>query len=252
MARIRTIKPEMAQDEDLATVSIEAQLLAVRLLNQADDEGYFNANPALIKASCFPLVDSVNIPVALRELSDIGYLVVYDAIDGKRYGHLPTFTKHQVINKKTPSKYKELVILPDDYGSPPVVLPTGKEGKGTGKGKENILGPSGDGPVEDEDFERLWSKRPRRAGNDPKRDAQRCFNARRKEGDTVQDMEDGLERYSRFCEATGKINTEKVMQLRTFFGPAKPYEQPWTLPKRSSTLSDRNRGVIDSALGGSS
>ena len=71
MARIRTVKPEMAQDEDLASCSIEAQLLAIRLLNFADDEGFFKAHPALIKAACFPLIDYLNIPVMLRELSSI-------------------------------------------------------------------------------------------------------------------------------------------------------------------------------------
>lgn len=139
MARIRTVKPEMAQDEDLATVSIEAQLLAVRLLNQSDDEGYFNANPLLIKASCFPLIDSVNVPVVLRELSEIGYFKTFDGKDGKKYGFLPTFTKHQVINKPRPSKIKDLVALPEDYGSDTVDLPSGKEGKGKERKGETPL-----------------------------------------------------------------------------------------------------------------
>ncbi|HBS0572930.1 TPA: DnaT-like ssDNA-binding domain-containing protein, partial [Klebsiella pneumoniae] len=48
MARIRTIKPEFWTDEDMAEVSEPACLLAIGLLNYADDEGYFNANPKLI------------------------------------------------------------------------------------------------------------------------------------------------------------------------------------------------------------
>ncbi|STW12989.1 primosomal protein I [Klebsiella pneumoniae subsp. rhinoscleromatis] len=55
MARIRTIKPEFWTDEDMAEVSEPACLLAIGLLNYADDEGYFNANPKLIKAAVFPI-----------------------------------------------------------------------------------------------------------------------------------------------------------------------------------------------------
>ena len=51
MARIRTIKPEFWQDEDLATLSEPALILAAGLLNHADDEGYFRAHPGLIKAA---------------------------------------------------------------------------------------------------------------------------------------------------------------------------------------------------------
>ena len=131
MARIRTVKPEMAQDEDLASVSIEAQLLAIRILNHSDDEGYFKANPALIKANCFPLVDSVNIPGMLRELSEIGYLrLCASSTDGKQYGQVCKFTEHQRVNKPTPSKIKGLAQFTEAYRNAPVVLPAGKERKG--------------------------------------------------------------------------------------------------------------------------
>ncbi len=43
MPRIRTIKPEFWSDEKLATVSEATLLVAIGLLNLADDEGYFNA-----------------------------------------------------------------------------------------------------------------------------------------------------------------------------------------------------------------
>ena len=50
--------------------------------------------------------------------------------DGKTYGKVANFEKHQVINKKTLSKIKVLCELRQDYQSPTVVLPTGKERKG--------------------------------------------------------------------------------------------------------------------------
>ena len=137
MARIRTIKPEFWRDELLAGISPEAALLAIGLLNHCDDEGYFNANPKLVESDVFPLRTlSSTTTVLLQELSGIGYIEVFSGSDGKTYGKVANFEKHQVINKKTSSKIKDLCGLPEDYSSNPVELPTGKERKGSGKEME--------------------------------------------------------------------------------------------------------------------
>lgn len=100
MARIRTIKPEFWTDEDMSEVSEAACLLAIGLLNYADDEGYFNANPKLIKAAIFPIREqSGSIPVLMRELYSVGYISLFSGHDGKIYGLVNNFAKHQVINK---------------------------------------------------------------------------------------------------------------------------------------------------------
>jgi hypothetical protein len=131
MARIRTIKPEFWRDELLAGISSEAALLAIGLLNHCDDEGYFNANPKLVESDIFPLRSlSKNTTELLRELSCIGYIEVFSGSDGKTYGKVVNFEKHQVINKKTLSKIKGLCELRQDYLTPTVVLPPGKERKG--------------------------------------------------------------------------------------------------------------------------
>lgn len=137
MARIRTIKPEFWRDELLAGVTAEAALLAIGLLNHCDDEGYFNANPKLVESDVFPLRALTNpTPALLLELSRIGYIEVFSGSDGKTYGKVANFEKHQVINKKTPSKIKNLCDLRQDYHTTTVVLPTGKEGKGKEVEKE--------------------------------------------------------------------------------------------------------------------
>jgi hypothetical protein len=137
MARIRTIKPEFWRDEVLASISAEAALLAIGLLNHCDDEGYFNANPKLVESDVFPLRTLTNpTPALLLELSRIGYIEVFSGSDGKTYGKVANFEKHQVINKKTPSKIKDLCELRQDYLTPTVVLPTGKEGNGKEVEKE--------------------------------------------------------------------------------------------------------------------
>jgi hypothetical protein len=137
MARIRSIKPEFWQDEHLSSLCAEGALLAIGLLNQADDEGYFNANPKLIQSCVFPLRElSGTVPVLLQDLVRIGYVQLFSGSDGKRYGKVSNFAKHQVINKPKPSKIKDLCSLPDEYGIDTVLVPVGKERKGKEQGKE--------------------------------------------------------------------------------------------------------------------
>lgn len=134
MSRIRTIKPDFWRDDALSSVSAEAALLAIGLLNHSDDEGYFNANPKLIEADVFPLRElSGSVTVLLRELSKIGYLTMFLGSDGKKYGLVANFAKHQVINKPRESKIKGLCTLPECSGSDTVVLPVGMEGNGKEK-----------------------------------------------------------------------------------------------------------------------
>jgi len=136
MARIRTIKPEFWRDEGLSLVSSEAALLAIGILNHSDDEGYFNANPKLLEADVFPLRDlSRTTTVLIQELSEIGYLDLFLGTDGKQYGKVKNFERHQVINKPKPSQIKDLIDKKIEYGSITVAVPPGKE-QGTGKGKE--------------------------------------------------------------------------------------------------------------------
>ena len=110
MARIRTIKPEFWRDENLSFLSPEAALLAIGLLNHADDEGYFNANPKLVESDVFPLRELQKTTASLLDdLHKIGYIEMYCGSDGKKYGHIVNFEKHQVISKKNKSKIKPLL-----------------------------------------------------------------------------------------------------------------------------------------------
>jgi len=150
MARIRTIKPEFWRDESLASVSSEACLLAIGLLNHCDDEGFFNANPKLVESDIFPLRElSITTTVLIQELSSIGYISLHQGTDGKIYGHIVNFEKHQVINKKTSSKIKGLCDLLHSSHTTPVALPTGKERKGKEMERNgDICPPSGEPEVE--------------------------------------------------------------------------------------------------------
>ena len=129
--RIRTIKPDFWRSESMSSVSAEAALLAIGLLNAADDEGYFLANPKLLMADIFPLRECYgSIPGMLTELSKIGFIRVISGPDGRDYGLVVNFNEHQSINKPVPSKIKRLLRLPEDSRSPTGGLPPGREGKG--------------------------------------------------------------------------------------------------------------------------
>ncbi len=115
MARIRTIKPEFWRNIKIGGLSDFAKLLAIALLNISDDEGYFEADPRLIRGDVFPFeTDDQKIPVALRELSGIGYCTIRNHSTKGQVGFIPSFLKHQVINKKTDSRLRQLFEEADE------------------------------------------------------------------------------------------------------------------------------------------
>lgn len=145
MARIRTIKPEFWTHEGLSALPEPTHMLAAALLNQADDAGYFNANPALVNAQCFPLREpSVSVHDSLNLLAAAGFIRLGSGENGRRYGHIVKFLDHQRINRPTPSKIRELHIAWEDSVSPhtPLSEPSPQEGMGKeGTGKEGSAAP---------------------------------------------------------------------------------------------------------------
>jgi hypothetical protein len=124
MGRIRTIKPEFHSHEDLSALPPEAHLLASALVNYADDEGYFNAHPVLVKAGTNPLrKDSTTVEEQLAELEKIGYIVIARNGD-KCFGKITTFAAHQRVSHAVPSKIRyKFESLQPKRNSPPETLP---------------------------------------------------------------------------------------------------------------------------------
>jgi hypothetical protein len=139
MPRIRTIKPEFWSDEKLATVSEASLLVAIGLLNLADDEGYFNANPKLIDAFIFPLRESsMSTHGAITELSNIGYIEVFKCLKNEKdIGLVKNFLTHQVISRPTASKLAPIVDLSSSSVNTHGVItdnsPTERKGKEQGR-----------------------------------------------------------------------------------------------------------------------
>lgn len=152
--RIRTVKPEFWTDEQMSTRSEYARLLAIALLNYSDDDGYFLANPILIRGACFPfLEDSKKIPRSIQELSEIGFLEIGLLDDGRQVGKIVNFRKHQRIDKPQVSKLKEKSQFQEHSKNDPRILQEpskivlggngkGMEGEGEGEKEQGRLSPT--------------------------------------------------------------------------------------------------------------
>ena len=106
--RIRTLKPEYWPHRMHKSISEPAALLAIALLNLADDEGRFEADPAQIAAYFFPR-RPLSKPVAdcLEELVKADWIVLYQAKVGREdvdLGQVVNFSRHQRINRFTSSR----------------------------------------------------------------------------------------------------------------------------------------------------
>lgn len=133
--RIRTIKPEFWMHEGLCRCSEFTRLLAIALLNWADDEGYFMANPILIRGQVFPFLDdSKMIPRSLQDLSSVGWIQLGNDNQGREVGRVLNFKKHQRVDKPKPSEIKASSTFQDESKTiPRIVQDASKE---EWKGKE--------------------------------------------------------------------------------------------------------------------
>lgn len=103
--RIRTVKPEMWQDEKVGDLSHGARLLLVGLVTMADDEGRLRGRPQAILGHVFPWDDDVTPAKIKRWIGDIerqGIVLTYE-FEGKPYIAFRHWRRHQKINKATPS-----------------------------------------------------------------------------------------------------------------------------------------------------
>ena len=100
----RIIKESICTSEDIATLSMGAEILFYRLIVKADDYGAYYGNAMIIKNTCFPLksneIKLSQVQTWLNELVDAGLIYYYCAEDGKNYVQLSKWSKHQQIRAK--------------------------------------------------------------------------------------------------------------------------------------------------------
>ena len=102
--RARTLKPELLRGP-LGTSSPTAQLVALVLMVHADDEGYFVADPALVRAGVLPHWQNLSeIEAALADLQGIGFVMLATHPDGMRLGKIWDWPKWQSVQHPKPSK----------------------------------------------------------------------------------------------------------------------------------------------------
>lgn len=103
MARIRSIKPEFFIDEDLQDLEADhpgayCMMVFAGLWGHCSKDGVFEYKPRTLKLHILPflpfeLVDTLSL------LEDAGFIRRF-SVDGKEYGYIPTFGKHQRISGK--------------------------------------------------------------------------------------------------------------------------------------------------------
>jgi len=97
VARIRSIKPELLEDEKTATLSHLEFRVFVSLLLVADDYGNFRAAKARIQGAVLWAHEDDVGPV-LERLATVGLLKLY-TVGGQAYGHITGWSKHQKVDK---------------------------------------------------------------------------------------------------------------------------------------------------------
>jgi hypothetical protein len=144
----RVIKPGFFLSEELAELDVRARLLFIGLWLAADREGRFEWRPKKLRAEIFPH-EAIDVEPLLMSLHDAKFICMYRH-DGKVYGFLPNFRKHQKIHKHEaasvlPAPPDNVATSPDiplhDQTTLPSVQGTGTS-KGTGRGTGKSTPPS--------------------------------------------------------------------------------------------------------------
>jgi len=108
MARIRTIKPEFWSHPLIGKQDDATKLMAISLLNFADDEGFFHAEPNLVRGFCRPFDDNSTITRrCLDNLSKINYISICENENYGPIGKIEKFLDHQRIDRPNDSKLKD-------------------------------------------------------------------------------------------------------------------------------------------------
>lgn len=142
MPRIRTIKPDFFQHESLydaeKSSGLPLRIAFAGLWTVADKAGRFEWRPRQLKLNVLPY-DDCDFGAVLEALESSGFLIRYEA-DGKIYGCIPSWEKHQHRNVREPDS---VIPAPDqipdwcDTGTEQVQVPAQAAGKGRErKGKE--------------------------------------------------------------------------------------------------------------------
>ena len=162
MARIRTIKPEFFTSLTVESLSLEERLTFIGLWTYCDDEGRCKYDPRLIRAAIWPLSDRSVEDIAddIAGLTESS-LITHYVLSERSYLAVNSWSEHQRINRKTPSK----LPAPSEGKKTPLARRNARsvkthgvdsedvhrERKGTGNREQGVPTPSGVGATEPRD-----------------------------------------------------------------------------------------------------
>jgi hypothetical protein len=203
----------------------------------ADREGRLEDRPAKIHFDINPGRAFETTERSLAWLHDNGFILRYQVGQSKCI-QVVTFTEHQNPHQKEPpSKIPSPSARPEQApGKHQASLVQEVDGNDSGPADSGFpLSDSGllipdtahTEPAEMLDFKLAY---PDRSGGQPWRKAVKAINARIAAGSTWNEIIEGARRYAAYCEATGKVGTEFVMQAATFVGPDRHYLSDWKPP----------------------
>jgi hypothetical protein len=136
----------------------------------SDREGRFKWDARRLGAQILPY-EQIDFEVILKILTDNEFIVKYE-VDGKMYGFVPSFSRHQVINNREQESSLPPYHQPDLFSTELTRVNTGESTgestradacSGEGKGKERKGRKEGgavalDLPFESEEFREAWQK----------------------------------------------------------------------------------------------
>ena len=145
--RIRTVKPEFWAHPVMSRLPYDTRILALGLLNLADDEGYFDADPDYIRGSVLFREDSSNVRRMLDELSRSEWITLCGRPE-RPIGRVVNFRKHQRVDRPQPSRLKQYALDESSTNDRRALDDQSTQEQGTGKGKDTPIVPaSGDSPA---------------------------------------------------------------------------------------------------------
>ena len=90
-----------------------------------------------------------------------------------------------------------------------------------------------------EPFDQLKAAYPKRSGSQRWGDAKRFLNRLLNEGETIEDILAGVERYKAWAENEDIIGTVFVQQAATFLGRNEGWREDWEIPKPKPKAVDK-------------
>ena len=169
MARIRSLKPEFWTDVRLARMPTLSRLVFLCAISMADDEGRIEGDAETIWHFGFPRESVEDVTKALRTLVECSRIVLYKGPEDVPIMAIPTFRKHQRVDRPYPSKLPPPPTLTPDSTSIRRTIDerSSQDWSGAGSGMEQgsprVVPAAGDQPVLIPEAETQTRKIPRPA-----------------------------------------------------------------------------------------